>query len=374
MRILFVLEYFHPYIGGVENLFWQLSKSLTAKGHQVKVITTRFDRQLPRKEYCEGITIYRVNCSNRFTFFIRSIPSIFKNIKNFDLVHTTTYTAAPPTWLVSRLTNKKSVLTFHEYWGDLWKQLPYLNKTQRFLYASFEHLVSLLPFTSIVAVSKFTQQCLINAGVNPSKITTIYNGLDYSNFKQLNDEVAISDVVDKEEKNSLNYIFVGRLGVSKGLDLLLEASGIFLNNSPEAMLTLVIPKLPKKMYHRILDQINSLESANQIRVMHNLTKEELYRQIKSASFVVIPSYSEGFCFVAAEACALNIPVISSHRGALKEVISGKYIIMESLTTKSLIDALEKAKRHQWKYKESTYFSLEKSVSQYEHLYKEIING
>jgi len=374
MRILFVLEHFHPYVGGVEFLFWQLSKALTSQGHQVKVITTRFDKELPQEESINGIDIYRVNCNNRFSFFLKSIPSIFTNIKNFDLVHTTTYTAAPPTWLVARLRNKKSILTFHEYWGNLWKQLPYLSYTQRLLYSSFERMVTLLPFSKIVAVSKFTQQSLIKAGIDESKIIKIYNGLDYNAIEQLSDKISLLKEKASEARTVFNYIFVGRLGVSKGLDLLLEASEVFLQKNPHAILKIVIPTLPKKMYHIINKKINSLQGVKQIKVMHNLSKEELYQQMKLASFIIIPSYSEGFCFVAAEACALKVPVVSSQRGALKEVVSGQYIAMDSLTVNGLLEALEKAKRKKWQHKESLQFPLEKSVEQYVHLYKEMING
>ena len=374
MRILFVLEHFYPYIGGVEQLFWQLSKSLVARGHEVKVITTRFDKKLPQREFEQGISIYRVNCDNRFSFFIRSIPSIFKNVKHFDLVHTTTYTAATPAWLVSRLRNKKCVLTFHEYWGELWNQLPYLNFTQRILYRTFERMVSYLPFSKIIAVSKFTQQKLINAGVDPSKINMIYNGLDYNSIEKLSNKITFSDLKNIKKRSSLDYIFVGRLGVSKGIDILLEASDVFLQKNPEANLKLVIPKLPKKIYNLVVNKINSFTCANQITLMHNLTKVALYEQIKRASFIVIPSYSEGFCFVAAEACALNIPIVSSQCGSLKEVVSGDYIAMDSLTKNGLFEALQKAKKKQWQFKESVQFPLYKSIEQYVYLYKEIIDG
>jgi len=46
---------------------------------------------------------------------------------------------------------------------------------------------------------------------------------------------------------------------------------------------------------------------------------------------VIPSYSEGFCFAALEACALNIPVISSDMGALKETVSNKHLKLKHLS-------------------------------------------
>lgn len=374
MRILFVLEHFHPYIGGVEYLFWQLSKSLVSQGHEVMVITTRFDKKLPQRDRNEGIDIYRVNCSNRFSFIIRSIPSIFKNIKDFDLVHTTTYTAALPTWLVSCLRNKKIVITFHEYWGDLWKRLPYLNLTQKFFYSAFERILTYLPFSKIVAVSKFTRQKLIKAGVDPSKINMIYNGLDYNSIEKLSSKITISDLKNIKKSRTLDYIFVGRLGVSKGIDILLEASDIFLQKNPEANLKLVIPKLQGKIYNLVLNKIKSLSCTNQITLMHNLTKVELYQQIKRASFIVIPSYSEGFCFVAAEACALNIPIVSSQCGALKEVVSGDYIALNSLTKNGLFEALKKAKKKQWQFKESVQFPLDKSIEQYVYLYKELIDG
>ena len=374
MRILFVLEHFHPYIGGVEYLFWQLSKSLVSQGHEVMVITTRFDKKLPQRDCNEGIDIYRVNCSNRFSFIIRSIPSIFKNIKDFDLVHTTTYTAALPTWLVSCLRNKKIVITFHEYWGDLWKRLPYLNLTQRFFYSAFERILTYLPFSRIVAVSKFTRQKLIKAGVDPSKINMIYNGLDYNSIEKLSSKITISDLKNIKKSRTLDYIFVGRLGVSKGIDILLEASDIFLQKNPEANLKLVIPKLQGKIYNIVLNKIKSLSCTNQITLMHNLKKVELYEQIKRASFIVIPSYSEGFCFVAAEACALNIPIVSSQCGALKEVVSGDYIALNSLTKNGLFEALQKAKKKQWQFKESVQFPLDKSIEQYVYLYKELIDG
>lgn len=374
MRILFVLEHFHPYIGGVEYLFWQLSKSLVSQGHEVMVITTRFDKKLPQRDRNEGIDIYRVNCSNRFSFIIRSIPSIFKNIKDFDLVHTTTYTAALPTWLVSCLRNKKIVITFHEYWGDLWKRLPYLNLTQKFFYSAFERILTYLPFSKIVAVSKFTRQKLIKAGVDPSKINMIYNGLDYNSIEKLSSKITISDLKNIKKSRTLDYIFVGRLGVSKGIDILLEASDIFLQKNPEANLKLVIPKLQGKIYNLVLNKIKSLSCTNQITLMHNLTKVELYQQIKRASFIVIPSYSEGFCFVAAEACALNIPIVSSQCGALKEVVSGDYIALNSLTKNGLFEALKKAKKKQWQFKESVKFPLDKSIEQYVYLYKELIDG
>ena len=85
--------------------------------------------------------------------------------------------------------------------------------------------------------------------------------------------------------------------------------------------------------------------------------------------VVIPSYSEGFCFAAAETIALGTPVISSGKGALKEVVSGKFIEMESFDKQDLFSALEKAYHGAWTSKPIKHFELKTTVKNYLALYE-----
>ena len=61
-----------------------------------------------------------------------------------------------------------------------------------------------------------------------------------------------------------------------------------------------------------------------------LNRDDLSKTISKTNCILIPSYSEGFCFSAAESIGLKIPIISSNKGALKEVVSGKHIIMNKM--------------------------------------------
>ncbi len=368
MKILFVLEHFHPYIGGVEFLFWQLSNELQSHGHQVKVVTTLFDKKLARKEEINNIQIIRVACKNRFAFTYSAIPEIWRSSNDVDIIHTTTYNAAIPSWFVSKLKNKKCVITFHEYWGQLWTKLPYLTTLERIAYRSFEFFVKSLNFSKVVSVSNFTYDALKEAGVQEDKLKRIYNGLDYKRLEKIR-----SRFERKEKAVSFTFTFVGRLGVSKGLDLIIPAAGKFLKNHPESQFNLVIPKRPRKLYKVIQNLISKSEMTGQIRILHNLPKEELYKTMIHSSCLVVPSYSEGFCFVAAEACALGIPLVSSNKGALAEVVSGRFIRMQEMNVESLIEALNFAHSGNWIEREVEKFELKESIDSYLELYQELIS-
>jgi len=50
MKILFILEYYIPHIGGVESLFKALIERLDHTGHHVTVLTNRYDPSLQAEE------------------------------------------------------------------------------------------------------------------------------------------------------------------------------------------------------------------------------------------------------------------------------------------------------------------------------------
>ncbi len=362
MKILFVLEHFHPYLGGAEQLFKQLTKALVKNGHAVTVVTTRHDSSLPKQAFLDGVRIIRVNCFNRFGFTFFSFPAILRAARQCDLIHTTTYNAALPAFLSGKLLNKPVVITFHEVWGNLWMQLPFLPKWQRKLLQSYERLLLRLPFYRYIAVSKYTKDCLEQAGIPSKRIHTIYNGLDYSSFASYRPIPPLE----------FTYTYFGRLGISKGLNILLPAAKKNYAKYPKSKLQLVIPRYPKSIFRKIQDMIRKLELEDHISMLHDLPKQQLYQTLSRSSCVIIPSYSEGFCFAAAEAVALGVPIISSQKGALKEVVSGKYLTIAPLDADSLYNTLLKATRGEWDEKAIKIFPIEKTIEEHLKMYLGIL--
>jgi glycosyltransferase involved in cell wall biosynthesis len=361
MKILFVLEHYYPYIGGAENLFQALAESLTGHGHQVMVATTRFDKSLPEQEIINGVDVRRINVGNRFQFTFFATGEVYKLALENDLVHTTSYNAALPAFRAAKSAKKKCIITFHEVWGELWLKLPYLSWIQKRLYARFEKIILNLLFDRFVAVSRFTADSLEHAGIPGDRISMIYNGIDYSKYP-----------VKRENHEGEKFVitYFGRLGASKGLDLLLKSIRVIEDDS--ILFRLILPKKPSGIFKKVMKQIREYGIKDKIEMLHELSKEYLLASLIHSDCVVIPSYSEGFCFTAVESIAMHLPVISSGQGALKEVISGKYVEMESQTVRALIVAIKKAKNNEWNEKPLHRFELDESVLQYIQLYESML--
>jgi glycosyltransferase involved in cell wall biosynthesis len=362
MKILFILENYYPNIGGVETLFKSLSASLIKEGHQVTILTNRFDKSLLENETIDGSKVIRVPYYNRYIFTFFAWFKAYKLAKQHDLIHTTSYNAGIPAYIAGLLSRKKVIITFHEVWGKLWFKLPFMSKFSLALHYLFEWFLLKLPFYKFIAVSDATKSNLIKAGVKSEKIVRIYNGIDYKEFNSLPSEIRTS---------TAPYVFTyfGRLGISKGLDILLKA--FHLLQADKVKLKLILPRTPDSLLQKTKQIIKEYNLTDIVNILHELPKSDLISEIKNSNAVVIPSYSEGFCYTAIETMALNIPIITSGQAALSEVTSGKHLMMKDMSPDSLAACLKRAINDDWEFKKYNIYKIEDTVKEYLLLYREV---
>jgi glycosyltransferase involved in cell wall biosynthesis len=356
MTIVYVLELFYPNIGGVEKLFLELAVAQVRKGNTVRVVTTRFRNDLPCRENYRGIEIFRLKLRNRFLFTFFGYFSIRKLIKDADIVHTTSFNAGMPAYFAARRYRRKCVITYHEVWTEMWKTLPGLNPFQRIMYRMYEKKLLRLPFDVFVAPSEYTAGRLKKNGAEQGRIKVVYNGLHYNS------------TYDSIPPSATKYVYFGRAGISKGLEMLIEAAAE-VNENNNTSLTLILPVTDDAYSARIKNKAAKISS---IEMAESIPDQNLfYRYLKSFSFAVIPSVSEGFCFAAAEAAAIGLPVVSSARGALPETVSGRYIEMKEYTTAELKRCITDALNGKWNEKPLRRFTIEDCVSAYGGIYNEM---
>lgn len=117
MQILIALTYYRPHYSGLTIYVERQARALTARGHQVTILTSRFDRSLPAEEVQEGVRIVRLNVALHISkgVIMPSMPLwAWKLARQADVVnlHVPQFDAALIA-LFSRLQGKPVVLTYH---------------------------------------------------------------------------------------------------------------------------------------------------------------------------------------------------------------------------------------------------------------------
>jgi len=371
MNILFILENYYPHLGGVEVLFRNLCEGLADLGHNISIVTHRI-KGTKEFEIINKVNVYRVNCMHsRYFFTFLAIPKVFKLAKECDMIHTTTFNGAFPAWFVSKLLRKKCIININEVWVGRWTKITEMNWLNAKIHEILEKMIYLLNFDRYVAISKATQKQLLDIGVDKNKIDVIYCGVDYKHwnpklYKNIKKKLGLED--------NFVYLFSGRPGVSKGLEYLIKAVPLISSKIPNSKLLAIVSKdkAYKKRLDHILRLIKQLKIEDKVIIHDPVQYKELPNYIKSADCVVVPSLAEGFGFAAAEACAMNIPVVASDTTSLPEVVSGKYVLVKPKDEKSIAEGVIDIFNGKYNKTKLRLFKKEDFIKKHLDLYKNML--
>lgn len=165
------------------------------------------------------------------------------------------------------------------------------------IYKLVERLLS-FPTDKIIAISRYEVEQLRTI-VKEDKIVQVNNGV--------NDIQFIAD-----SKRNGRLLFVGRLDVQKGLDILLDVYQKGL-----------ISKGLDIVGESVLGEYKYNSSLKNVNFLGWKTQTELEKLYSECDAVIMPSRWEGFGLVAIEAFRGGTPVICSNRGALPSLIENE---------------------------------------------------
>lgn len=374
MKVLFVLEHFHPFVGGVAILFEELAKELTKQGCQIEVVTTWLPG-LARDEVWNGIAIHRVKTppfSRRYWFTILAIPATWKRARKADIIQTTTYNAALPAWVVAKIAQKPIVITVHEVWGRRWLTYPG-NKMLNWIYYLIEKMIVRLPYTQLLTDSQATAADLVSVRKNKLHIDVAYPGIDYHLFDS---KLITKDKARSEVGLDDNFWFIsyGRPGISKGIEYLVEAMVELKVLDPKARLLLILNEDPKDRYLIIKQLITRHKLEQSVRLIKPVSREKLPINIVAADCVIVPSLAEGFGFTAAEACAMGQPLITTTAGSLPEVAWGRVNFAKPGDTADLVKVMRLALAHKYGLVKTKHFTWQMTGQKYLNIYQQVLGA
>lgn len=117
MKILSVLTYYRPHTSGLTIYAERLARAFVERGHEVTVMTTQFERTLPRDEVIHGVRVVRVPVAARISKGVVAPTFGYvatKLVARHDVVqlHLPQFDA-PGVALRARYFDKPAVLTYH---------------------------------------------------------------------------------------------------------------------------------------------------------------------------------------------------------------------------------------------------------------------
>ena len=380
MKILFVCENYLPHIGGAEVVFKNLAEGFVKLGHEVFLVTHRI-KDTKKYELMNGVKVYRVNCfKSRYLFSLLAIPKVLKLAKKADVIQTTSFNGAPPAWLAAKLTKKPVVITVHENWINKWNKVTDLSKISCFIHNCLEKIIYTLKYDRYICVSNATRKDIINDVIknkaSEKKAITIYNGLDYQlwNLDNFNGKKIREELNLKDKFVCFSW---GRPGMSKGFEYLIEAMPKISTQIPNSILLLMLgsKETHQQRYEKLLQLINKLTKKhkleNRIKIIPSVPYEQLGSFIAAADCAIVPSVSEGFGYSAIEACTMNIPLVAANVGSIPEVVSGRFVLVNSKDSNAIAEGVVKIKEKNYTSTPLKRFTWERAIQEYLDVYGEL---
>ena len=334
MRIVQVSPFFFPHAGGVESHVRALASEFSRGGHEVTVVTSRFDRSLPAEESFEGYRVLRTRTSG--VWLNTPIdPGTRRTIRELspEVFH---FHYPPPLTAYYGLRALRGsripvVLTYHcdLYLPGLRGRVVTSAYRRFFLPPTFRRVNRF-----IVHTESYGRTSLALRG-RPLEI--IPSSVDLERFRPDEDVSAVRRMLGLEGKRVL--AFTGRLVPHKGIDVLLRA----LPRLPADVVLHVVgrgPTLPN-----LATTARRLGVEERVRFCPNVSDADLPKFLRAADLFVFPSQNrlEGFGLAVAEAMAAGLPVVIADMPGVREVIDPgvEGVLVEPLLVSDLVEQIRR---------------------------------
>ncbi len=223
--------------------------------------------------------------------------------RRYDLVHTHLVHAGIAGKLAAALAGSTPVVTTRHYAWD--------HKEGTFLYRLENRLTRRC--AAVIAVSDAVRAYLIDRKIaRAEQVVTIPNGVDLDRFdpsamRRNRDDLAAAPRIG----------MVGRLHPQKGHSVGLRAFSTILRRYPDASLEIVGSGGLRESLER---EAGELGIAGRVHFHGSIPHADIARHMAGWDLAMFPSLWEGFGIAAAEAMAMELPVVASRVEGLMEVV------------------------------------------------------
>jgi glycosyltransferase involved in cell wall biosynthesis len=318
MRILQVIEFFSPVMGGSAQVAYQISRHLAKRGHQVSVWSSDYridEAKFPQ----EGFQVaYYPAIFSRWGFYPTPglINAVRRSLREFDVVHLHNVRTFQNV-VVSHFAQRCGVPYVLQAHGSL----PLIVR-RKFAKGAYDLLFGqrlLQGAGRLVAVSEVEAEQYRRSGIPVERIRVIYNALDLHEFTDLPPKGSFRARLPQLQAGAKLVAYLGRIEAVKGLDLLIEAFGKMQGGGLDVRLVVAGPD------EGIQSSLHSLSARlgldGRVIFCGPLYGLDRLAMLADADVLVYPSSYEIFGLVPFEALLCGTPVIVSDSSGAGQLIA-----------------------------------------------------
>ena len=310
-------------VGGVAVHVTELAAALDRREHEIHVFTRQGQSQ-PGYDFIDGVHYHRCpfalttnfidEVNNMCRAFVDAVLAVEDTVGSFDVVHAHDWLASNAAVWVKEGRGRRAVLTMHstEYGRNgnrfLGGQAARVQEHERHGTYCADRVITVS--NQLKAETRWLYE------VPDWKVQTIYNGVSTLQFDYA---VDAGEVKRRYAIGPLDpmILFVGRMVVQKGPDILVRAMPSILRHYPHAKFVFVGDGHMKEDVCRIGHQLGV---AHAMRILGVVRGRELINLFKACDVVAVPSRNEPFGIVILEGWSAHKPVVSTKRGGPAEFV------------------------------------------------------
>jgi len=317
MRVLQVLPYFSPRMGGVARAVYGIARHLSHRGHDVTVVAGDYKQNEATFPPGEFRQVWLRSVVSRWGFYYT--PSLVAwmqdHVAEFDVIHlheVRTFQNA----VARRYALREGVPYVLSAHGTL----PVIveRKLAKRVYDLLVGRRLLASASRLVAVSTLEAEQYRQTGrIEEGRIRVIHNGLDLDEFSPLPSRGLLRDKLGIPREAPL-VLFLGRLHRIKGIDFLLEAFARLREEVKDVILVIAGPDEGELAHLQAL--ANRLQVAQEVRFAGPLYNEDKLAAYVDADVVASPGAYEIFGLVPFEALQCGTPVVVGDGSGVSELV------------------------------------------------------
>ncbi|MBQ2565546.1 MAG: glycosyltransferase [Bacteroidales bacterium] len=168
----------------------------------------------------------------------------------------------------------------------------------------------MLAADKVVTVSDLTRNIVINKyGIDPSKVVTVHNAVDFSGRENIHVERGVSDKV---------VTFLGRITFQKGPEYFIEAAAKVLKRTEHVRFVMAGSG---DMMNRCIRHVARLGISDRFHFTGFLRGDDVQKMFALSDVYIMPSVSEPFGISPLEAMRTGVPSIISKQSGAAEVLN-----------------------------------------------------